>query len=65
MEHTKVTNSIEEYKPITAKANIEFETFEQIDLIVATITSTEKVAKTKKLLKLTLNTGLDSRILFS
>ncbi|MCM1169046.1 MAG: methionine--tRNA ligase [Bacteroides sp.] len=47
------------------KAPVSFDDFGKIDLRVAQITAAEKVAKTKKLLKLTLNTGLDTRIVVS
>lgn len=48
-----------------AKANISFDDFSQLDLRVATIVAAEKVEKTKKLLKLTLDTGLDTRTVVS
>ncbi|RZK49017.1 MAG: methionine--tRNA ligase [Pedobacter sp.] len=51
---------VAEFKP-----NIEFENFSTIDIRVATIVAAEKVEKTKKLLKLTLNTGLDTRTVVS
>lgn len=47
------------------KENITFETFAGLDLRIATIIAAEKVAKTKKLLKLTLDTGLDIRTVVS
>src|SRR5690606_30316610 len=48
-----------------AKENIEFEQFSAVDIRVATITAAEKVEKTKKLLKLTLDTGIDQRTVVS
>lgn len=48
-----------------AKENINFETFSALDIRVGTITSAEKVAKTKKLLKLSVHTGLDTRTVVS
>jgi len=45
--------------------SISFDDFSKLDLRVATITSAEKVAKTKKLLKLTLDTGVDNRTVVS
>lgn len=48
-----------------AKANIDFETFSAVDIRVATIVAAEKVEKTKKLLKLTLDTGIDQRTVVS
>ncbi|WP_316790078.1 methionine--tRNA ligase [Pedobacter frigoris] len=48
-----------------AKDNIQFEQFGAIDIRVATIVAAEKVEKTKKLLKLTLDTGIDQRTVVS
>jgi len=48
-----------------AKPNIDFETFSAVDIRVATIVAAEKVEKTKKLLKLTLDTGIDKRTVVS
>jgi methionyl-tRNA synthetase len=48
-----------------AKPIISFESFGAIDIRVATILSAEKVAKTKKLLKLQVDTGLDTRTVVS
>ncbi|HVV56200.1 MAG TPA: methionine--tRNA ligase [Mucilaginibacter sp.] len=48
-----------------AKENINFEAFAAMDIRVGTILAAEKVAKTKKLLKLTINTGIDERTVVS
>lgn len=48
-----------------AKANIQFDDFGAMDIRVATIIAAEKVEKTKKLLKLTVDTGLDQRTVVS
>lgn len=48
-----------------AKENIQFDQFAAMDIRVATITAAEKVEKTKKLLKLTLDTGIDQRTVVS
>jgi len=48
-----------------AKENIQFEQFTAVDIRVATIIAAEKVEKTKKLLKLTLDTGIDQRTVVS
>lgn len=48
-----------------AKSNINFEQFASLDIRVGTILTAEKVAKTKKLLKLTIDTGLDRRTVVS
>ena len=51
--------------PTPVKENINFDDFSAMDIRVATIIAAEKVEKTKKLLKLTVNTGLDERIVVS
>lgn len=48
-----------------AKSNIEFDDFTKLDIRVGTIKAAEKVAKTKKLLKLTVDTGIDERTIVS
>ena len=48
-----------------AKSNIEFDDFTKVDIRVGTIKAAEKVAKTKKLLKLTVDTGIDERTIVS
>lgn len=48
-----------------AKPNITFEQFADLDIRTATILTAEKVAKTKKLLKLTVDTGIDTRTIVS
>lgn len=48
-----------------AKENINYESFAAMDIRVGTIMAAEKVAKTKKLLKLTIDTGLDQRTVVS
>lgn len=50
---------------LPAKENISFESFASLDIRVGTILAAEKVAKTKKLLKLTIDTGLDHRTVVS
>ncbi|MFA8435943.1 MAG: methionine--tRNA ligase [Marinifilaceae bacterium] len=53
-------------KPVTpAKENINFDDFMKMDIRVGTIVEAEKVAKTKKLLKLTVDTGIDKRTVVS
>ncbi len=49
----------------SAKQNISYDDFQKIDIRVATVLNAEKVAKTKKLLQLTLDTGIDTRIVVS
>ncbi|EKC67393.1 methionine-tRNA ligase, partial [human gut metagenome] len=47
------------------KDTIYFDDFQKMDIRVSTILSAEKVAKTKKLLKLTVDTGIDQRVIVS
>ena len=47
------------------KDTIHFDDFQKMDIRVSTILSAEKVAKTKKLLKLTVDTGIDQRVIVS
>lgn len=47
------------------KDNIEFDDFIKLDIRTATIIEAEKVPKTKKLLKLKINTGIDQRTVVS
>jgi methionyl-tRNA synthetase len=47
------------------KENITFEQFQQMDLRMVKILEAEKVAKTKKLLKLKVDTGMDHRTVVS
>ncbi len=62
---TKKTNELEEAMTNPAKSNIEYEDFAKLDIRIGTIIAAEKVAKTKKLLKLTIDTGLDKRTVVS
>ncbi len=48
-----------------AKAAINYDQFSAMDIRVGTILAAEKVAKTQKLLKLTIDTGLDQRTVVS
>lgn len=56
-------NAQTRYEP--QKPGVSYDDFSKLDLRVARITAAEKVAKTKKLLKLTLDTGYDTRIVVS
>ena len=47
------------------KDNCSFDEFQKMDVRVSTILAAEKVAKTKKLLKLTVDTGIDKREIVS
>ncbi|MDT8400806.1 MAG: methionine--tRNA ligase [Bacteroidales bacterium] len=60
METKKLNDSaIKEAEPL--KDNISFEDFTKLDIRTATIIEATRVAKTKKLLRLTLDTGFDKR----
>ncbi len=48
-----------------AKENVSFDQFSAMDIRIGTILAAEKVAKTKKLLKLTVDTGIDTRTVVS
>jgi methionyl-tRNA synthetase len=50
---------------VPAKENVNYEAFAAMDIRIGTITAAEKVAKTKKLLKLTIDTGIDERTVVS
>lgn len=65
LNQSKVDNTIANAVATPAKENIDFDQFSGVDIRVATIVAAEKVEKTKKLLKLTLDTGLDQRTVVS
>ena len=58
-------NEIAEAKAAPAKESIEFDEFGKMDIRVGTVLEAEKVAKTKKLLKLKVDTGFDKRTVVS
>ncbi len=62
---TKTANAQEEATPELAKKNITFDQFTTMDIRVGKILAAEKVAKTKKLLKLQVDTGIDQRTIVS
>jgi len=62
---TKAANEAANKVVTPAKENINFDDFMKMDVRVGTITEAEKVAKTKKLLKLTVDTGIDQRTIVS
>lgn len=65
LESRKKTNAINNAEVEPQKKNISFEDFSAMDIRVGTIIAAEKVAKTKKLLKLTIDTGIDKRTIVS
>ena len=50
---------------IPEKEQVTFDDFQKMDIRVVKILAAEKVAKTKKLLKLKVNTGIDTREIIS
>ncbi|WP_321295146.1 methionine--tRNA ligase [Marinifilum fragile] len=62
---TKAANEAANKPVAPAKENINFNDFMKMDVRVGTIIEAEKVAKTKKLLKLTVDTGIDQRTIVS
>ena len=65
LEATKAANAAAEVKAEPQKEACTFEDFQKMDIRVSTILAAEKVAKTKKLLKLTVDTGIDQRTIVS
>lgn len=65
LSEAKVRNSKVEVAASPAKANISFDDFVKLDIRVGRIIEAEKVAKTKKLLKLKVDTGIDQRTVVS
>lgn len=62
---TKEANAMQNVEIEAQKDTIEFQDFEQMDIRVARVITAEKVAKTQKLLKLTIDTGIDQRTIVS
>lgn len=65
LQQTKKENALSEASVEAQKGIISFDDFAKTDIRVGTILSAEKVAKTKKLLKLTVDTGIDKRTIVS
>jgi methionyl-tRNA synthetase len=65
LQETKKANEIAQAETEPQKENITYDDFAKLDIRVGTILSAEKVAKTKKLLKLTIDTGIDQRTIVS
>ena len=59
------TSKVENQMVNPQKENVSFEAFCDMDIRVGTIIAAEKVKKTKKLLKLTVDTGIDTRTVVS
>ena len=65
LEDTKKENELNNATAEPAKDEVTFDEFQKMDLRVVTVLEAEKVAKTKKLLKLKVNTGIDTREIVS
>ena len=67
LEATKAANMAAEAAQYVEpqKDTIQFDDFQKMDIRVSTILAAEKVVKTKKLLKLTVDTGIDKREIVS
>jgi methionyl-tRNA synthetase len=65
LEASKKENELMNATVEPAKENISFDEFSKMDIRVGTILEAEKVAKTKKLLKLKIDTGIDVRTVVS
>jgi len=62
---TKKANELSNYTANPVKESVAFDDFAKMDIRTGTILAAEKVAKTKKLLKLTIDTGIDTRTIVS
>ena len=65
LEATKIANEQEKKVIAPQKETIDFEDFTKLDIRIGTILEAEKVAKTKKLLKLKVDVGIDVRTIVS
>ena len=62
---TKKANEAANATVEPAKDNCTYDDFQKMDIRTGTIIEAEKIAKTKKLLKLTIDTGIDKRTVVS
>lgn len=65
LEDTKKANLMANTQATPQKENISFDDFGKMDIRVVKILEAEKVAKTKKLMKMLVDTGLDQRTVIS
>jgi len=65
LQATKKANEMAAATTTESKPNCTFDDFQKMDIRVGTIIEAEKVAKTKKLLKLKIDTGIDQRTVVS
>ena len=64
-ERVAAAKAAEEAKVTPQKEECTFEDFEKMDIRTATVLEAERVPKTDKLLKLTIDTGIDTRVIVS
>lgn len=65
LEATKQANIVANATIEPQKETIQFDDFSKMDIRVSKVIAAEKVAKTQKLLKLTVDTGIDTRTIVS
>jgi methionyl-tRNA synthetase len=65
LQDTKRANEAAAATVEPQKESVTFDQFGKMDIRVSTVVAAEKVAKTKKLLKLTVDTGIDTRTIVS
>jgi methionyl-tRNA synthetase len=65
LQDTKAANEAAAATVEPQKESVTFDDFGKMDIRVSTVVAAEKVAKTKKLLKLTVDTGIDTRTIVS
>lgn len=65
LNDTKAANEVEAKGVEPSKAEIQFDDFMKMDMRVGTVLEAEKVKKSKKLLKLLIDTGIDKRTILS
>ena len=65
LNDAKEKNRLAEWKPANVKPNVEFETFEKIDIRVGKVLECSKVKKSKKLLQFLIDDGMERRTILS
>lgn len=65
LENTKISNQMTNPDAVPQKETIEFDDFVKMDMRVGTILEAEKVEKADKLLKMKVDTGIDTRTIVS
>jgi methionyl-tRNA synthetase len=65
LENTKLTNDAAEQEVTPMKPEITYDDFAKLDIRIGKVLEAEKLPKSKKLLKLKIDTGLDQRTILS